>query len=536
MSASCLAENAKIATTSETSTDNRPSIVAKRLDELIEEEVWSSLPADARKPAPPANDYVFLRRATLDVIGHPPTAGEITRFVLDPSEGKRAERIDQLLENEWYGDNWARYWRDVVMFRRIDDRARAAFESFREYLAEEFNANRSWATIATELITAEGDVRENGNTGIVMAQLGRPEETVAELSRVLLGVQIQCAQCHDHPFDHWEREQFHELAAFFPRVAARPNRSADMRSFVVSGSDRQRRRPNKGGNRYQGTLEHYMPDLADPAAKGELMTPRFFLSGEALEEGATDRERREFLAQQFTSTSNPWFAKSLVNRIWTELVGSGFFDAVDDIGPDRICHAPRTLDYLSQSFEESGHDLKWLFATIMRTDAYGRESRTRPSLPELTLLSNHPSRLRSDQLFNAITLALDLPKPATRGRRTAYGPRSPRNLFAASFGFDPSMPATEVQGSVPQALQMMNSRLVDGLISFRRKKGLSELARSGDDKEVVTELYLRCVSRPPTPSEMRTARRAVHRAGNRLEGLEDVLWALLNSSEFRYRS
>ncbi len=195
------------------------------------------------------------------------------------------------------------------------------------------------------------------------------------MSRIFLGIQIQCAQCHDHPTDRWKREQFHELAAFFPRIAVRPVRvDGKRRSFEVVSFDKgnsKKRRP-RGGN-----LEHHMPDLEHPEETGKLMQPVFFVTGQKLDAGVPDAERRETVADWMTSRENRWFAKAFVNRMWSELVGRGFYEPVDDIGPDRQCSAPKTLNYLSNRFAANKYDVKWLLATITSTEAYGRQSRSR---------------------------------------------------------------------------------------------------------------------------------------------------------------
>ena len=490
-----------------------------------------------------ADDYTFLRRATLDLIGYLPTPEEITRFVLNPSADKRAHAIDRLLADERYGENWARYWRDVILYRRSDDRGLLSADAVTDYLSAQLNENQSWDTIARSFITAEGDVRENGATAVIMAQLGRPEDTVAELSRIFLGIQIQCAQCHDHPFDRWEREQFHQLAAFFPRVAVRPRRAGNQRSFQVYASDTPpRRRPNNN-NRYRGSPEHRMPDLDDPAAPGTLVQPTFFVSGAQLPVGTPDAERRGTLATWMTSSENPWFAKALVNRMWSELIGTGFYEPVDDMGPDRDGQAEGALDVLASAFVASGYDLKWLVRTIMLTDAYQRPSQSRSEGGPADLLASHPQRLRADQLYNAVATALFFdPEARLRMAGSANLPRrggraDPRRFFAAIFGYDPSEPRTDINGSVPQALLLMNSELLERLLSSTRRDGLGGLlADIEDDKDLVHELYLRCLSRLPTKAETAKALRHVRKSPGRGEAFEDLLWALINSSEFIHRS
>ena len=216
--------------------------VARQVDALLAEEVFKP----DTKLAPRVDDATYLRRVWLDIVGDIPTPEHVTAFLLDPAKDKRERVVRELLANPQYGQNWARYWRDVIMYRRLEDRAAIVSNPLTVTLTEKLNENEPWDKIATEFITATGDVRENGATAIQMAQDGRTEETTAEVSRIFLGIQIQCAQCHDHQTDSWKREQFHELAAFFPRIAVQPVQSPTRRTFEVVADDRpgERRRPN----------------------------------------------------------------------------------------------------------------------------------------------------------------------------------------------------------------------------------------------------------------------------------------------------
>jgi hypothetical protein len=514
-----------------------PAISAAKADRLLTEAIPELATPVA---APQASDEVFLRRISLDVAGRLPTPAEIKSFVADPASGKRSAAVERLLAESSYGENWGRYWRDVIMYRRSDDRARIAVPALEEYLTTALNNNTSWDEIARAFITATGDVRDNGSTAIFMAQMGETSDIAAEISRVFTGIQIQCAQCHDHPTDRWERTQFHELAAFFPRIAVRPKRDATPRSFEVASADRapRFRRPNAGAAR--GSQEHYMPDLDNPTARGTLMQPVFFIAGQELVEGATDMERRETLARWLTSPDNPWFAKAFVNRMWSELVGEGFYEPVDDIGPDRQATAPEVLDYLASQFVANKHDIKWLLRTITATAAYQRESRSRRGPEETPMLANVAQRLRADQLYTAVTSALGAPL-AGRARRPGAGPlaklRTPRAQFNTVFGYDPSAPRDEIAGAIPQALAVMNSpQLAAGMNGDRPRSMLGALlVDETDDNAVANELYLRTLSRTPTAKESEVALAYVKQAGSRDEGFEDVLWALVNSAEFMHR-
>lgn len=205
------------------------SELAAKVDTLIEGELKKS----GITPAPLASDEDFLRRVTFDLAGRMPTTSEVLLFGLDSTSDKRRAVIEELLKSDDYGVNWARYWRDVIYLRATDMRARLNEAQFVDWMTTQLNENKSWQEITTDLLTASGDVRENGSTALIFAHEGDPAELAAETSRIFLGIQIQCANCHDHPTDKWKRKDFHELAAFFPRVRVRPVRDSTPRTFEV---------------------------------------------------------------------------------------------------------------------------------------------------------------------------------------------------------------------------------------------------------------------------------------------------------------
>jgi Protein of unknown function (DUF1549)/Protein of unknown function (DUF1553) len=516
--------------------------VARQVDALVAKEVFKP----DTKLAPRVDDATYLRRVWLDIVGDIPTPEHVTAFLLDPAQDKRERVVRELLANPQFGQNWARYWRDVIMSRRLEDRAAVVANPLTVTLTEKFNENESWDKIATEFITASGDVRENGATAIAMAQDGRTEETTAEVSRIFLGIQLQCAQCHDHKTDSWKREQFHELAAFFPRIAVQPINLPTRRSFEVVAEDRpgERRRPNPNNQR-RPEPEHFMPDLENPTAPGTRMQPKFFLTNAKLPFGASDAERRRTLAKWMTS--NPWFATAYVNRLWGELVGEGFYEPIDDMGPERTPSAPKVVEMLSRSFADSGYDVKWLFRVICATEAYQRESRPRRDIDGTPFVANVAQPLRSDQLYSAILTAVDSKESDERmdgGRRRRqqgggqYGRNATvRNAFEAAFGYDPSDPRDSVTSSIPQALAMMNGTRINLAIrAVDRDTVLGRLLKDVKDNDaLVEELYLRTLSREPTDEELNRALKFVSSVDNRSNAFEDLFWALLNSSEFSHR-
>ena len=510
---------------------------AQAVDSLLAKELFHPSSGSVNL-APKTGDEIFLRRVSLDLVGRLPSATEVTAFALDSNPNKRVVVVDRLLARPAFGRNWARYWRDVIFYRRGDDRALLAAGAAEEFLTDQFNHNAPWNEIAERFITATGDIREHGETAIIAAQMGDANDVTAEMSRIFLGVQIQCAQCHDHPTDRWKRAQFHELAAFFPRIALRPVREGAQRSFEVVSHDMERGKGGKGGGARRGSLEHFMPDLKNPASKGTVMTPVFFLTGERLPLGKSDQQRRQTVAGWMTARSNRWFAKAFVNRIWAELIGEGFYEPVDDLGPDRTCTAPKTIDYLAEEFTRHNYDVKWLFRTITATDAYQRESRPRRNPDEVPFTANCSQRLRSDQIYDMLTDALGSPaRGPDQNKQAQRRPAGPRLLFAAVFGYDPSDRRDEISGTIPQALALMNSPLVNRAISGRRPQtDLGKLLASvSDDDDVTVELYLRCLGREPNDKELAVVSDYLRSTGDRAVAFEDVFWALINSTEFLYR-
>lgn len=432
------------------------------LDALILKE----LTATKAEVSEPTSDEQFIRRVYIDVIGRLPEPGAIREFVASRLRNKRALLIDTLLTHHDFGQNWARYWRDVVSYRSPNENDRQVnYPAFEKWLAEQFAANKPWDKIATEIITATGPTDENGAAVFAVAEEGSPVEMAGEVSRVFLGIQIQCAQCHDHPSDPWKRQQFHEFAAFFSGVKSRRVAKAAKGQtpvFEVSA---------------KGQAHYTMPDLKHPE-KRVPVSPKFFL-GEApkVSEQVRADQRLVLAAQYVTDSENPWFARAFINRVWYSLMGEGFYNPVDDLGPTRTPNSPEILDLLAAQWVDSGYDIRWLFRTILNTQAYQRASRsTNTAAGRTPFASNVPSRLRADQIFDALTHALDLNRERDQvGAKPARKSGEPEkrqkpvvtDAFARTFGFDPSTPNDDVLGTIPQALFLMNSPLVTREIQAR---------------------------------------------------------------------
>jgi hypothetical protein len=522
-----------------------PTLQPAQLDELIEK----GLVATKTPVAEPTSDEEFVRRVYIDVLGKLPNPGPIRDFVNSRVRNKRALLIDGLLKQPEYAENWARYWRDVVSYRSPNENDRQVnYPMFEKWLAEQFAENKPWDKIATEIITATGRVDQNGAAVFAVAEEGSAVEMAGEVSRVFLGVQIQCAQCHDHPSDPWKRQQFHEFAAFFSGVKSK---RVPVEMDMMAETEKAKAKTKKAQNKAQvfkvsaeGPTHYSMPDLKHPEKK-IAVSPRFFLNdAPKVSEQVKADARLMLVAQYITDPENPWFTRAFINRIWYSLMGEGFYNPVDDLGPTRTPNSPEILDLLAEQWQLSGYDIRWLFRTILNTQAYQRASRsTNTAAGRTPFASNVPSRLRADQIFDALTHALDREHErdlasgkTAKGQMYEPGKPAPvpgRDIVAKTFGVDPSTPNDDVIGTIPQALYLMNSPLVTKEVQARPNTMLGYILMTHPDNRAVLELlYLRVLGRRPTEREVRTCSNFLHTVGDRGEAFEDVLWALLNSTEF----
>ncbi len=285
-----------------------------------------------------------------------------------------------------------------------------------------------------------------------------------------------------------------------------------------------------------------MSDLQNPEAKGTLMKPKFFITEQAIPIGTPDAVRRGRMAERWLAgPSNPWFAKALVNRLWSELVGRGFYDSVDDIGPDRECRAPRTLDMLAAAFESSGYDYRWLVQTIVSTKAYRTESVSRGDTePYAGLVRSVAQPLRSDVLLDAMADVLQTDPAALGaaggGRGMGAGPAMLRVGFSEQFGFDPSSDRDEVGSGVRETLALLNGNASRFNINANRPPLSTILQQQNAPVKIVDKLYLHTLCRLPDADERLTATRYLHDSPDGIPAAtEDLFWVLLNSAEFRTR-
>ncbi len=551
-----------------------PTLTSVELDRLIKQYLTATAPKV--EPATLTTDVEFVRRIYFDVIGHPPTPVQVDSFLREHSKDKRSRLIDGLLATPEYARNWANYWREVISFHATNENPnRVGFDDLEDWIAKRLAANTPWDTIVAGMITATGRNDENGAVALSLAHEARPVEMAGEVSRIFMGVQIQCAQCHDHKTDAWKRRQFHEFAAFFQGVRPKQVEKGGMGVLPVFAVVEQ------------GPRRYTMPELDNPT-KQIPIAPRFFLASSKtnpaplLPEGLAITERRAMAASYITGQDNPWFAKAYINRVWYVLMGEAFYEPIDDIGPERDPKAPEVLNPLAEQWQKGGYDVRWLFRTILNTDALPPPGgSTANAAGKTPFASSCPSRLRADQVFDALAQALALPldsngnlsQPANKNNARRAGPGGPadkpltkkgankaaeaaglasqapgKNAAAAIrkgglrllvdrlFGIDPSVANEDVMGTIPQALFMMNGPIVTNRIQARPGTVLGEvLSTSPNPRAALNALYVRVLSRQPTKEEVDICSRYMTAVPNQAEAFEDIYWSLVNSTEFLTR-
>ncbi len=547
-------------------------------------------------PTATADDATWLRRTWLDTVGTIPPPEVVVGFLAKPAgdPAKRAEMIDELLASPRWASHWTAYWDDVWMDGELHERQDVDRGAFRSWLHDALARDLPYNRIVTELLTASGPNSDGGpkraseaNDGTAPLAAGirgavnwtlayqeTPQDLAGAASRTLLGVQIQCAQCHDHKTEKWTQGDFQSFAAAFARTRPvpldpGPPPKGAVKRVELRDLDRAAPRFAKMG------------DL-EPITKAE---PKA-LDGTSL--GGGDGVRAA-LARWVTAPENPWFSRALVNRMWGHFLGRGFVDPVDDLRASNPPTAPEVLDALAADFVASGYDLKHLVRVVVGTAAYARSAApldevTQKTDPEAKLWERfRVAPLGPDELLDALVAAtkLDGIVRAT-GRLDLDDVRfKVRRRYGFLFDVDEATDQSDYEGTIAQALALLNGSVVATGASVLPGSALLEiLAAGGDDGSRIESLYLRTLSRRPRPDELQrwtqlvadaTAapeasapqpspipsgpprrgknpkrgkaqqpdplRNLEGRAGDdarstRVRAYEDVLWTLLNSSEF----
>lgn len=505
--------------------------VVGTINELIHQ-AWTD---NEVEPSEVANDAEWLRRVYLDLVGHVPPADVTADFLADAPRNdaermaKRAAVIDSLLEDPAYVRHWTTIWTNLSIGQQTPERTSRMGMS--RFYREAFAKNRPWNEVVHDLLTAEGHFEENGAVNFLLAQMTMPDEQVlatATTTRLLLGIQVQCTQCHNHPFNDWKQEQFWSYNSFFRAVKREDYEKYDPQT---------------------GRMEDDYSELVSVEVDG----PVFFeqrsglmqvaypeYNGEKIAEGLADR--REALAEAITNSDDRQLARAFVNRMWGHFFGYGFTRPIDDMGPHNPASHPELLEFLAGKFVENGYDVKTLMRWITLSEPYHLTSAATadnafddPATGETPLFSRmYLKRMTAEQLYDSLIVATEAHKS---GRSTWEEAEQQRQVwlqqFVIAFATDEGGEASTFNGTIPQALMMMNGELVQNAISAEAGSFLNEVLTTGKNPaQTVQRLYIAALGRKPTRKEATASQQLIAGSPSPLAGYQDLFWALLNSNEF----
>ncbi|MSR58948.1 MAG: DUF1549 domain-containing protein [Planctomycetaceae bacterium] len=506
---------------------------------IVDRNVFDKLWQLKVNPSPLAGDAAFLRRAYLDLLGLVPSADEARRFVADRRPGKRAQLIDELLERPEFADCWALKWSDLL---RNEEKTldRKGVQNFHAWIRHSIASGQPLDEFVRELISSRGSTYSAPASNYWRA-MREPLMRAESTAQVFLGIRLQCAKCHSHPFDRWTQDDYYGWSNLFARVDYR----------VLEN----RRRDSNDTHEFDGEQIVFMArqgEVDDPR-RGKPAAPRF-LSDYAtpLAEGS---DRLLALTDWLTRPDNRLFVESQVNRIWFHLMGQGIVDPIDDFRATNPPSNPQLLAALAREFVDSRFDLRHLIRTIMNSHTYQASSVPNETNRDDVMNFSHAKeqRLAAEPLIDAlcqvtgVTLSFsgfpaglragELPGVQFERERNARG--SDADLFLRVFGKPLRLQSCECERSgeptLGQAFQLVSGELINKLLVDPGNR-LGQLLSSGKaDAELIDELYWAALSRGPSSEEQQSTLDYLAKGTDRRSKLEDVLWSLLNSNEFLLR-
>jgi hypothetical protein len=505
---------------------------------LIDDLVLEQLQKLRLKPSAPCDDATFLRRACLDTIGRLPTPEEVRGYLADASPGKRERLVDLLLARPEFIDYWTYKWSDILLVSGSKLRPDAV-NAYYQWIRDRVATNTPWDRFVREVVTAQGSSLQNGATNFFAVH--QDPETMAEnVSQAFMSLSINCAKCHNHPLEKWTNDQYYAFANLFSRVRAKG-----------WGGD------SRGGNGQRTLFVEARGDLLQP--KTGRPQPPAPLDGTPLPmEDCGDR--REPLARWLTSPENPYFTRSIVNRVWANFFGMGLVESVDDLRATNPASNEKLLAGLCRSTVEHGYDLKPLMRLILLSETYRRSSTPLPENQDdrKWFARAYPRRLMAEVLSDAISdvtgvrdhyteIAMnDGATEKVKGydddtRAIQLHDSSVKNYFLKAFGRNAREITCECersnQPSLVQVLHLSNGSTINDKLSAKTGRVTQLLATDPTPQALTEEAWLRCLSRPPTEAERKPIEEMLTAAKpeEKREIVEDMYWALLTSREFLFR-
>lgn len=485
---------------------------------FVDRRVFDKLQTLQILPSELCTDEEFLRRAYLDAIGRLPTIEETVAFLEDASPTKRDELVDRLVDSPDFASFWTLHWADILRSnsKNLND---VGVHKFQRWIYDSVLNDKPLDEFAQELLTADGSVFENPAANYWRASRD-PQDATETTAQLFLGIRIQCAKCHNHPFERWTQDNYYGIAAAFTRVGRKKGPVADEEIIYNTGSG----------------------EIQQPRT-GETMKVHLLLEGDV--DVPQDRDRRDVFAEWLTSPDNPFFARACVNRIWGYLLGRGIVEPVDDFRDSNPPSNAELLDELAQHFVENGYSRKWAVKTIMKSRTYQLSSRKNDFNAEDEIYNSHARTrlLSAEQLLDALCQTTGVAEnfsglPA--GMRAVELPDPPTNhYFLKVFGQPQREMACQCErtseSNLSQALQMINGPVVHNKLRDDNGRIAQMLKAEKSNEEIITTLYLAALSRKPDPAEMQAATRHVDGSDDRRQALEDVGWAIVNSKEFLFQ-
>ncbi len=515
--------------------NSEPALPISDVVTFLDRELAEGWRENQIEPSPIASDAEWLRRVSLDLTGRIPHLDTVQTFVADESPRKRVDFIEDVLEREEYAHHFTTIWSNLLVGRSANKREeRRGLERF---LIHRFRRNLPWNDTVAELVAAEGSIAENGATGFLLAHLNNEAvPATAITARLFLCQQVQCTQCHKHPWNDWTQEQFWELNSFFQQAGIERRQEVDEQSgqtrTVRALTDRA-----VGGPTYFEDLRGIM-QVAYPKFDGETI------------DASRNVDRREQLAQLLSGEDHLQLARAMVNRTWAHFFGYGFTNPVDDMGPHQTVTHPALLDRLSREFAASGYDIQQLIRWITASRAYQLTSRRAPSAttddPDLgdppAFSRVYLKPLSPEQVYDSLTvLTEEVDAPTQDFTALAAARQEWLQQFFEVLDNEENGEVSTFDGTLPQALLMMNGSLIRRATSTDSDGVLARIVASRtSDSDRIRQVCQATLSREPTERELNTFRRHVQQAKSRssdpraatAEALKDVFWAYLNSSEF----
>ena len=491
---------------------------------FIDDLVYRKLQSLNVLPSGGCDDATFLRRASLDTIGRLPTVQETAAFLDDSVAGKRERLIDSLLARDEYADFWANKWCDLLRPNpyRVGIKATMSLDG---WLREKFRENTPYDQFVRELLTAQGSTWHNGAVTLFRDRRG-VEELTTITSQLFLGVRLECAKCHQHPFEVYSQADFYSFGAYFAKV--------DYKGTGLS--------PPISGGEEMVLVSRRNKEVQHPLTKA-VLPPKPLLSDAT--PIAEDADPRAALVDWMTAPANPYFAKVAVNRLWAELFGKGLVDPVDDMRATNPASNPELLNALADEFRRLGYDQKKMLKTIMSSHVYALASLPNDTnSADIRNFSRHyRKRMRAEVLADAIadiTGVTDRYDGAAPGSRSMqlWTVRTGSDLLDAFGRPDPNQdPPCErmSDATMVQALHLMNANTIQNKLTGDSGRVKQLAASELPLEKVIEELYLACYARRPTAAETQALLEStVQPNPARRQWIEDLLWSLLNSPEFLY--